>query len=197
MTHIKNNSDTAPASSATDPQLDMRGTQGYASRGDGFDFEGRLREKGADVVIEDGARLFHPENIAIGARAFVGHGAHIDGYHNGHVTIGAGSWIGAFTFIHGAGGVTVGRAVGIGPRVTVLTSEHVLDRADIPILHAPLAFAPVVVEDGADIGAGAVILPGVTVGRGAAVGAGAVVTKSVAPFSIVAGNPAREIRKRT
>jgi acetyltransferase-like isoleucine patch superfamily enzyme len=53
----------------------------------------------------------------------------------------------------------------------------------------------VVLEDDVWIGAGAVILPGVTIGQGAIVGAGAVVTRSVAPFTIVAGVPAREIRK--
>jgi acetyltransferase-like isoleucine patch superfamily enzyme len=48
----------------------------------------------------------------------------------------------------------------------------------------------------ADVGTGAVIMPGVTVGRGAIVGAGAVVTRDVAPFAIVAGVPARFVRWR-
>jgi acetyltransferase-like isoleucine patch superfamily enzyme len=48
----------------------------------------------------------------------------------------------------------------------------------------------------ADIGTNATLLPGVTVGEGAIVGAGAVVTRDVPPFSIVAGAPARVLRKR-
>ena len=44
------------------------------------------------------------------------------------------------------------------------------------------------------IGAGAIILPGVTIGEGAVVGAGAVVTKDIPPFAIVVGNPAKIIR---
>jgi UDP-2-acetamido-3-amino-2,3-dideoxy-glucuronate N-acetyltransferase len=48
---------------------------------------------------------------------------------------------------------------------------------------------------GASIGSGAVILPGVTIGEGAIVGAGAVVTGDVAPRTIVAGNPARTLRR--
>ena len=51
-------------------------------------------------------------------------------------------------------------------------------------------------EDGCDIGAGTIVLPGVTVGRGAIVGAGAVVTKDVEPFTVVAGVPARLLRRR-
>ena len=46
------------------------------------------------------------------------------------------------------------------------------------------------------IGHGAIILPGLTVGNGAAVAAGSVVTKDVSPYSIVAGNPAKTVRKR-
>ena len=56
---------------------------------------------------------------------------------------------------------------------------------------------PSVVKKRAAIGSNATILCGVTIGEGALVGAGAVVTHDVAPFSVVAGNPAREIRKRT
>jgi acetyltransferase-like isoleucine patch superfamily enzyme len=48
---------------------------------------------------------------------------------------------------------------------------------------------------GASIGSGAVILCGVTIGEGALVGAGSVVTKDVEPHAVVAGNPARELRK--
>src|SRR2546421_5681158 len=53
---------------------------------------------------------------------------------------------------------------------------------------------PIVVKRRATIGSGAIILGGITIGAGAIVGAGAVVTKSVAPRTIVAGNPARFIR---
>ena len=55
---------------------------------------------------------------------------------------------------------------------------------------------PVRVHKHADVGTNAVILPGVTVGEGAIVGAGAVVTGDVAPYAVVAGVPARELRRR-
>jgi acetyltransferase-like isoleucine patch superfamily enzyme len=55
--------------------------------------------------------------------------------------------------------------------------------------------APILVNRGAWIGARAIILKGVTIGEGAVVGMGSVVTRDVPPFTVVAGNPAKEIRK--
>ncbi len=54
---------------------------------------------------------------------------------------------------------------------------------------------PVVIEDDAWLGTNAVVLPGVTVGRGAVVGAGAVVTRDIPPYTVVAGVPARVVRR--
>ncbi len=176
--------------------LDFSTKQGFRSRGDGLDWKGRLGAVGAHTVIENGVRIFHPENVGLGENSFIGHGAIIDGYYKGHVALGDGCWIGAFSFLHGAGGLDVGRAVGIGPRVTVLTSEHDLAKREIPVLHAAVLFKPVSIGDGADLGAGCVIVPGVSIGEGAVVGGGAVVTRDVPSYTIVAGNPARILRPR-
>lgn len=150
------------------------------------------------VVIEPGVLIFHPENVSLHERVYVGHRAILKGYYKNQLCIGAGSWIGQDVFFHAAGGIEIGQDVGIGPRVMILTSAHELPQAPDdswePILHRPLGFAKVTLEAGCDIGVGAVLLPGVTVGRNAQVGAGAVVTQSVAPRTIVAGNPARVLR---
>ena len=81
-------------------------------------------------------------------------------------------------------------------RAKVLGSEHTCTPGHVPIIQTDLRIEPVVVRRGADIGTGAVLLPGVTVGEGAIVGAGAVVTADVPDFSIVAGVPARVLRYR-
>ena len=86
--------------------------------------------------------------------------------------------------------------VGWGPGAKVLGSSHTGLPIDRPIIETDLEIRPVRVEAWADIGTGAVILPGVTVGKGSIVGAGAVVTRDVPPFAIVAGVPARFLRWR-
>lgn len=82
-------------------------------------------------------------------------------------------------------GIRIGNDVFIGPNVTFTNDKF--PRSKI----YPEKFLETRIESGASVGGGAVILPGVTIGTGAMVGAGAVVTKSVPPYAIVAGSPAR------
>jgi len=112
------------------------------------------------------------------------------------MVIGEGTWIGQQAFLHSAGGLVIGRHVGIAPAVKIVTSSHSLAELDRPILHGALEFASVEVGDGSDIGTGTVILPGVRIGRFAQVGAGAVVAADVDDYAVVAGVPARLIRMR-
>ncbi|HEV8324833.1 MAG TPA: DapH/DapD/GlmU-related protein [Myxococcota bacterium] len=166
------------------------------SHGTGEFTRAQLRACGARVVFEPGVLVFHPENVEIGEDVYVGHRAVLKGYHLNRLVVGDGTWIGQNVFIHAAGGVRIGRDVGIGPGVTILTSQHEEPARDVPVLHAPVRMAPVVVEDDGDLGVGSILLPGVTVGRGAIVGAGAVVTRDVPAYAVVAGNPAKLLRTR-
>ena len=104
------------------------------------------------------------------------------------VTIGEGAFINYGAFIDNAASVSIGARVSFGPRVTVLTGSHEIGggerRAGTPVAH------PVTIEEGAWIGAGAIILPGVTVGAGSIVAAGAVVVDDVPAHTLVAGAPA-------
>lgn len=167
------------------------------SHGTGEIDRSQLAACGAGVVIEPGALIFHPENVRLGDDVYVGHQAILKGYFRNQLAVGDGTWIGQQVFLHAAGGIEIGRRVGVGPGVKIITSAHELPPSpDTPILDGPLRMAPVALEDGCDLGVGAVILPGVRVGRGAQVGAGAVVTRDVPPGAVVAGVPARVIRQR-
>lgn len=159
-----------------------------------------LARCGEGTILEEGCLVFHPENVHLGERVYVGHHAMLKGYYKNELRIGDGTWIGQQVFLHAAGGIEIGRNVGIGPGVKILSSHHDLDHPgatrETPILHVPITLAKVIVHDDADLGVGAIVLPGLTIGRGAQIGAGALVTKDVPPFAIVAGNPARVIGMR-
>ena len=155
-----------------------------------------LASLGADCVLEEGVLIFHPEHVHLGSNVYVGHQTILKGYFKNTLRIGDETWIGQQCFFHAAGGVTIGARVGIGPGVKILSSTHREAGRDTPILFSPLELGHVVVEDDADVGVGAILLPGVKIGRGAQVGAGAVVTEDVPAYAIVAGVPARVLRMR-
>ena len=160
------------------------------SHGSGAFTREQLKRCPDSVILEPGVLVFHPENISLDEEVYVGHYAILKGYFKNELIVGRGSWIGQACFLHAGGGITIGEGVGVGPHVCILTSTH--DAAPgRPIMSGPIEFAPVVLEDGCDIGVGAILLPGVTVGKNAQVGAGAVVTRSVAPNTTVVGNPAK------
>lgn len=98
--------------------------------------------------------------------------------------------------------VIIGHHVMFGPEVTIRGGNHRIDilgryMADIKDHEKePSNDLGVVIEDDVWVGTRAVILAGVRIGTGAVVAAGAVVTKSVPPYAIVGGNPARVIRMR-
>lgn len=131
-------------------------------------------------------RIWQPSNIY--PTAVLGRGVSVGAFTEiGHeVRIGANSRIGAQCFI--PEGVTIERDCFIAPR-TCFTND----------LYPPSPkekWQKTIVRQGAAIGAGCIILPGVTIGENALVGAGSVVTKSIPPGEIWAGNPARKLRKR-
>jgi acetyltransferase-like isoleucine patch superfamily enzyme len=111
------------------------------------------------------------------------------------VFLGPGAFLSASeSFIH------IGNKVMFGPNVTVLGGDHRLDvvgalMADVAEKR-PEDDRGVTIADDVWVGAGAIVLKGVSIGRGAVVAAGAVVTRDVPPYAIVGGCPARVIRPR-
>lgn len=91
------------------------------------------------------------------------------------------------------GGITLEGHVLLGPRVNLVTENHPLD----PASRRGMLCKPILIKRNAWIGAGATILPGVTVGENAVVAAGAVVSKDVADNAVVGGIPAKVIKSIT
>lgn len=95
------------------------------------------------------------------------------------------------------GDIKIGNYVMMAPEVMILTENHRFeDSSRLMRFEGNQEAQPVTIEDDVWIGTRVIILPGVTIGRGSILGAGSVVTKDVEPYSIVAGNPARLVRKR-
>jgi acetyltransferase-like isoleucine patch superfamily enzyme len=179
----------------------------------------RLESLGRDSKIEAGVSLQYPDRIRIGAGARIARNATLranteqrpgislgDGAwvqdsvivnaNRGQVTIGAHSWLGPFCLVYGNGGVSIGENVLVAAHTSINTVSHESSRCDIPINDQPVLTDPVIIEDDVWIGLNAVVLQGVIIGRGAIIGAGAVVTRSIPPWSIAVGVPAKVVGRR-
>ncbi len=168
----------------------------YQSHGSGKYSIDSFQAIGENVIIEEGVKILHPENIRIGSNVYIGHNTILKGYYKNTLIIGDNTWIGQNCFIHSAGGVEIGEAIGIGPGVYIITSEHTDSNIDIPVLYEALKFSKVILKDGCDIGVGTIVLPGVTIGYGVIVGAGSVVNKDLPDYCVAAGVPAKTKRFR-
>ena len=113
-----------------------------------------------------------------------------------HTNFGRSIRIGKHVFINHAcsfldmGGITLEDHVLIGPRVNLVTENHPLSAAE----RRGIVCAPILIKQNAWIGAGATVLPGVTIGENAVVAAGAVVAKDVPDNVVVGGVPAKIIK---
>jgi acetyltransferase-like isoleucine patch superfamily enzyme len=131
-------------------------------------------ELGGFCLVYPGARLSHTYGIRAGRNLAVNAGVLLDG----------------------RGGLTIGSHVLIGPNAVVLSSEHHWSDPGRPIVVQGHRLAPTTIGDDVWIGANVTVTPGVTIATGTVVGAGAVVTADTAPYTIVAGVPARPIGAR-
>lgn len=133
--------------------------------------------------------------IKIGKSTSVDIGVVLRAY-GGGITIGDDCSVNPYCVLYGGGGLVIGDRVRIAAHTVIVPSNHVFSNPDLSIKDQGLSCRGITIEDDVWIGTGVRILDGVKIGVGAVVGAGAVVTKSVAPYSIVAGVPAKVIGTR-
>jgi len=133
-------------------------------------WKARLVELGEGTVIYPSVVIHGPEQVRVGARCAIAEFVHL--------------W--------GGGGITIGDDVLIASHAVITSLTHDKHAARF---RETTVRAPVVIGDNVWIGAGAIILSGVTLGSGSIVGAGAVVTTDVPASVVVVGVPARPIKK--
>lgn len=149
-----------------------------------------------DVKLGKGVKIFHPAQVNLYG-CTIGDGTKIGAFVEikAGVVIGKNCKIQAFVYI--PEGITIGDGVFLGPHVTFTNDKYPgATNPDGSLKDAcDWQMHKTIVKDGAAIGAGATILPGITIGRDALVGAGAVVTRDVPDGATVVGNPAKIISK--
>jgi acetyltransferase-like isoleucine patch superfamily enzyme len=143
---------------------------------------------GADNVAVRGT-------VEVGASCELNQGAELNPF-GGLIRLADRVWLGPYVVIYGHGGVEIGEWTMVSMHATIVSSNHAIPGMDRCMRWEKDLLLPTKIGRDVWIGANAVILGGVTVGDCAVVAAGAVVTKDVEAGAIVAGNPAREIRKR-
>ncbi len=137
-------------------------------------FAGLVRSCGDNVAIHQGCYFDNLQNMVVGNNVAFNQ----------------------MCYVQGSGGLTIGNDVGFAHGVTIETESHGYTDLSEKIGNQPMIYKPVIIEDDVWVGAKVTILAGNTIGKGAIVGANAVVTKSVDPFWIIGGCPARFIKSR-
>ena len=140
----------------------------------------RFRKCGSNVYIVNRCVFKLLSNIVIGEHVYFGDNCIVQSVH---------------------GDIVIGNHVMFGPGVNIHGGNHRYDSCKrgqfMDEIQKQYGDDPTItIGDDVWIGANAIILPGVSIGEGAVVGAGSVVTHDVEPYSVVCGNPAKQIKKR-
>lgn len=156
---------------------------------------------GERVFIDDQATLYaHRDGggVSIGDDSSVQRHSILELIQGGNITVGRNTHIQSGCHLTAAkANIIIGDDVQLAPRCALYPYQHGFADLAAPIARQPLTSkGDIVIEDGAWLGVGVIVLDGVTIGRGAILGAGAVVTASIPAFAIAAGVPARVIGQR-
>ncbi len=174
-------------------------------RGSGTKIVGfRNLQLGKSVILEDRVSIncICKKGIAIGNGVTIAQGSVLTALGviarmGEGIAIGDNCSVGAYSFIAGQGGITIGNNVIMGPQVKIFSENHNYDVGSILIKDQGETRSAVVIKDNCWIGANVTILAGVTIPSGTVVAAGSVVTKSVLVENmIIGGIPAKQIKTR-
>ena len=154
---------------------------------------------GRNVQIGDGARLVCTDSdseIVIGDDCLIHPRAFLETGRGGRIALGRSNSVNPYCVLYGHGGLVTGDYVRIAAHTVVIPANHVFESSDEPITKQGLSQLGIRIASDVWIGTGCRILDGVEIGEGAVIAAGAVVNRSVPPFAVVAGVPARVVKMR-
>jgi acetyltransferase-like isoleucine patch superfamily enzyme len=146
-----------------------------------------------ELIAESKSGVIMGNNINIGKFSIIK--SDFNGPKTG-MTIGDNFGCGDNCYFGCAGGIKIGNDVIMGQNVRFHAQNHNFDRVDIPIREQGTNQLGIIIEDDCWIGAGTVVLDGVTIGKGSVIGANSLVNKDVASYSVAVGNPVKVVRSR-
>tara|TARA_R110002073_G_scaffold297141_1_gene463215 strand:+ start:192 stop:797 length:606 start_codon:yes stop_codon:yes gene_type:complete len=158
-----------------------------------------LRNAGKNILINSPLKIDGFKNISIGDNVRIGYKTWLAGSdaisEDCHLQIGSGCVIGSYNHIFATKSIKIGDNVLTADKVYISDNLHNYEDINIPIIHQGVRqIQKVEIGDGTWIGENACII-GVNIGKNCVVGANSVVTKDVPDYSIVAGIPAKIIKK--
>jgi len=165
----------------------------------------RIRGASSQVHVERGAFVQEyasllckgkESKIEIGAGTFINPYAKLNTTTSGFIKIGKNCSIHSFCVLYGAGGLTIGDHVRMATHAIVVGGNHGFDDPDLPLHEQQPTKKGIKIGDDVWIGAGVIILDGVTIGPHAVIGAGSVVTRDIPAESVAMGVPAKVTRMR-
>jgi len=133
-----------------------------------------IEDKGEGNIFDNNITINRPANLKIGSNNFFGKNLYL--------------------IAHGK--IEIGNNCSIAADCKFITRNHIFENKNIPINDQSYKYSPIKIGDDCWFGYNVIILPGVTLGKGCVVAAGSVVTKSFSDFSVIAGVPAKLIKKR-
>lgn len=153
-----------------------------------FKFRHILRRAGQGTIVGKGTTIINPSRVSIGDHCLIMDHVYMRCGIDGRIQIGDRCAINSHAKLFGHGGVFIGSDSQIGPAAILTTTSH--DYQD----NLEAVFLPIHIGHKSWIGAGAIILPGVSIGDNCVIGAGSIVTKAIPSNTVAVGNPARAIR---
>lgn len=156
---------------------------------------------GAGVQVSDRAAVYGAARIALGDQVRIDDFCVLSAGAGG-IDIGRNVHIAVYCSLIGAGRIRLGDFSGLSSRVSIYSSNddysgRTLTNPTIPAEFSGVSHADVEIGRHVIVGAGSVVLPGVTLGEGVAIGALSLVTRSCEPFTVHSGVPARRIAQRS
>ncbi|MEM8831518.1 MAG: acyltransferase [Cyanobacteria bacterium P01_G01_bin.19] len=134
--------------------------------------------------------------IYLGDRVILDRGVDVRSLDNGDIKIGESTYIAPYTCLAGPGAIKIGKNCLIASHSGIYANNHNFADPTVEIAHQGITCKGIAIGDDCWLGTGVKVLDGVTIGNGCVVGAGAVVTKSIPPYSVAVGVPAKVVSQR-